>query len=262
MSVRRSIAAAVAQLWDLLRIQLTNWRWSWPQLVITGMLVPIASILALGVFVRQGPAGDASHYVATGSLVLGLLFQNQNLVASNFAFMKANRSLAFFATLPVRRSTLVCATWAAFFLLSIPATVVTILFASLALGVKLAPSPLLVLVLPCCALPMAAVGALIGSLARTFEESSSLVLVATAAMTGVGPVIIPASYLPGALIYLGVLNPATYAASALRQVLIGPMQPVLGLDLLVLIAFTVAMFALVERVLPWRERDRRQGRAA
>ena len=242
------------QFADLLWVQLSNWRWSWRQLVITGMLAPVASILALGSFVGQDPLNDARHYIASGSLVLGLLFMNQNLVASNFAFMKENRTLAFFASLPLRRSVVVGATWVAFFLLSLPAALVTVIAGWAVLRLRLAPSPLVLLALPLAALPMAAIGALIGSTARSFEESSSLVLVATAAMTGLGPVLIPPSHLPAVLAYLGWVNPAAYAGSALREVLIGPITATLWLDLTALALFTLALFALVERALPWKER--------
>jgi ABC-2 type transport system permease protein len=243
-----------AQLWDLLLIQLSNWRWSWPQLVLTGMLAPLASTLALGAFARQSSSSSSAEYVLVGSVVLGLLFQQQNLVASNFAFMKQNRMLGFFATLPLRRSMLIVATVAAFFLLSLPALAVIIVVGSQVLDVSLSPSPLLVLALPLAALPMAATGALIGSSARTFEESSSLVLALTVVMAGAGPVVIPPTYLPDLVVSIGWLNPAAYAASALRQALIGPVEPRLAIDLAVLGVFAGLVLWFADRRMPWRNR--------
>src|SRR5256885_14358568 len=207
-----SVVSLTGQFVELLWVQLSNWRWSWRQLVVTGMLAPVASILALGAFIKHDQSGDAAQYVAIGSLVLGLLFMNQNLVASNFAFMKENRTLAFFASLPIRRSLVVCATWVAFFLLSLPAALATVIVGWAVLRLRLAPSLLLILALPLASLPLAAIGALIGSIARSFEESSSLVLLATAGMAGLGPVLIPASYLPSAAQYIGWVNPAAYAS--------------------------------------------------
>jgi ABC-2 type transport system permease protein len=52
---------------------------------------------------------------------------------------------------------------------------------------------------------------------------------------------------------LGWLNPATYAASALRQVAIGPLTGRLALDLAALIGRTVLVFGSVGRALDWRQ---------
>lgn len=49
-------------------------------------------------------------------------------------------------------------------------------------------------------------------------------LLLTSLLAGMGPVLFPPSGLPASLVTLGQLSPATYAASALRQTLIGPLQ--------------------------------------
>jgi len=43
------------QLVDLFLIELTNWRWSWRTLIITGTVTPLFSIVALGIFARDSP---------------------------------------------------------------------------------------------------------------------------------------------------------------------------------------------------------------
>lgn len=67
-------------------------------------------------------------------------------------------------------------------------------------------------------------------------------------MTALGPVIVPPERLPGFMLFLGYFSPATYAASALRQVMIGPVTARLAVDLFVLCAVTVASMAWVS----WR----------
>src|SRR5690606_18773198 len=111
-------------------------------------------------------------HIMVGTLMLGLLFQNQNQVAGNFSFMKENGMLDFFAAQPVNRALLALATVGAFFLLSLPALVATVAVGAIALGIGLSPSPLLIVVVPLCVVPAAGIGALIGSLARSPAEST------------------------------------------------------------------------------------------
>jgi ABC-2 type transport system permease protein len=240
-----------AQFVDLLLVQLSNWRWSWPQMVITGMVTPLLGVLALGVFARNlGP--DVLGYVLTGNVVLALLFESQNKVASNFTFLRLTGALDFFASLPVRRWVLVLASLAAFLLLALPALTVTAVVGSVLLGLPLHPSPLLLVVVPCAVTPFAGLGAWIGVLARAPEESSSVSLVASVLMTAVGPVVVAPGLLPGWLVGLGWLNPATWAASALRQVLLGPVTPWLLADLAVLAFAAALVLWLVGRRMRWR----------
>jgi ABC-2 type transport system permease protein len=100
---------------------------------------------------------------------------------------------------------------------------------------------------------MAGFGALIGSVARTPQEAGSLSLLITMIMLGLGPVLIPPARLPDVVLVLGRFSPATYAASALRQALLGPLTERIFLDLAVLVGVTVIVLWLVGRKMDWRQ---------
>jgi ABC-2 type transport system permease protein len=185
-------------------------------------------------------------------MVLNLMFENQDKVCSNFAFMRAVGMLNYFASLPVQRYSLVLATVLAFLLLSLPSLAITTLVGILFLHVQLAPSPLVLLVIPLAAVPLAGIGALIGTTARTPEEAGSISMILTFIMTGLGPVVFPPDRLPEILLKLGWLSPATYAASALRQTLLGPITPRLALDLIVLLGLASVALWIVSRKMDWR----------
>jgi ABC-2 type transport system permease protein len=242
------------QLLDLILIQLSNWRWAWRGMIITGVFGPTFSILALGIFARNsGPT--ALGYILTGGMVLNLMFENQDKVCSNFSYMRAVGMLNYFAALPIQRYSLVLATVLAFLVLSLPSLTVTTLVGVIFLHVHLAPSPLVLLVIPLAAIPLAGIGALIGTYSRTPEEAGSISMILTFVMTGLGPVLFPPDRLPDILLKLGWLSPATYAASALRQALLGPVTPRFALDLFVLCALAAATLVLVSRKMDWRNAD-------
>lgn len=239
------------QLLDLFLVELTNWRWSWRAMLITATLAPLGSVLALGVFARD-LGTPALAYVLSGNAVVSLLFGTLNNVESHFCFMRFAGALDYFATLPIRRELLILAVVLAFLLLSLPALAVTIALGALVLGLPLALHQAILVVVPLCALPLAGLGALIGLGVRTPEEGNALNLLVTLGLTGLGPVVIPPDRLPAALVLLGRFSPATYAASALRQVLLGPVTGQLLVDLAVLAGFAAATFWMAGKRMHWR----------
>jgi len=128
-----------------------------------------------------------------------------------------------------------------------------ILVGSLVLGVPIALSPIILIVVPLCAVSLSGIGALIGSSVRTPQEAGSLSLLVTLVMAGLGPVVVPPGRLPGFVLTLGRLSPATYAASALRQALLGPLTGRIVVDLVVLAGVTVVVFWLVGQKMDWQQ---------
>ncbi len=240
------------QLIDLILIQFSSWRWSWRRMIISGMLVPLMSIAALGLF-AQGSGAETMAYILAGNVTLALMFENLGKVTSNFSFMKTTGALSHFAALPIRRYTLILATVISFLVLSFPAVFVTLFLGARYLNVSLRINPLVVLVVPLAGIPLAALGALIGASTKSPEEAGSIALSLNAAMLALGPVVIPPDRLPLWLVKLGFLSPATYAASALRQTLIGPITPRLFLDLGFLALFTAVVFILAGYKMNWRQ---------
>lgn len=241
------------QLTDLIIIQLTNWRWSWRGTLITSIIAPAISTAALGVFAGNSP--NALGYVVTGNMVLSLLFGTLGQVSGNFAYMRANGMLDYFATLPIYRAALIIATVMAFFVLSIPATLMTLLIGTVILHLPVAISPLIVLVIPLITMTLAGLGALIGLTGKTPETVSAVSNLTTFALVSLGPIIIPAERLPELIRVVSYLSPATYAASALRQVVLASVEPIpLLVDVLILTAIMLLLLWLVGQRIDWRGR--------
>jgi ABC-2 type transport system permease protein len=249
---RRNQATGLAQLADLFLIELTNWRWSWRSMLLTGTLAPLFSILALGIF-AQDSGSKALAYVLTGNMVISLMFGNMGNVQSHFTFIRFEGTLDFYATLPIRKHNLIIAVVLSFLLLSLPSLVVTMLLGALVLDVPITFHPLVLAVIPACAISLSGIGALIGVSVRNRYQASALSLVVTMVMAGLGPVVVPPDRLPRVLLILGRLNPATYAASALRQAVIGPLTRYVAIDLAVLVGTGTAILWTVSRALDWRQ---------
>ncbi|MUG96336.1 ABC transporter permease [Scytonema sp. UIC 10036] len=241
------------QILDLFLMELTNWRWSWPTIILNSTVTPILGIVALGSF-AQGTGQEAQVYILIGNLVMSLMFGNLGNVSSRFTYMRFAGTLDYYATLPIRREALILATVVSFFLLSLPSLLVSLGFGVFYLQLPLKFNPLVLLVIPLCVLPLSGVGAIIGTYVRTPEESGSLSLLFTMVMLFIGPVLIPASRLPEIVLLLGHLSPATYAADALRQTLLPTdITQKLLIDIVVLLGFSLFTFYLVGRKVNWRQ---------
>lgn len=252
MQPKRKPPSFLLQLIDLFCMELTNWRWSWRTIVLTSLVAPILSIIALG-SLAIGTGQETLAYILTGNLVMSLMFGNLNNLASRFTYMRFAGTLDYYATLPIRKEALIIATVLSFFLLSLPSLLVTLVFGAFFLKVPLIFHPIVLLVIPLCVLPLAGVGALIGANARTPDGSGSMSLLITMILLFIGPVLIPQSRLPKVLLLIGWLSPATYGASALRQTLLGPITAQIIVDLVALIGFSLLTFWLVRLKLNWRQ---------
>jgi ABC-2 type transport system permease protein len=96
--------------------------------------------------------------------------------------------------------------------------------------------------------------ALIGVAVRSPEEVGNLSTLLTFVLVGFGPVIIPLDRLPSLIQTLSYLSPATYAASALRQTVLGmPDRIPLAVDVLVLAGLLIGSLWLVGQRMDWRQ---------
>jgi ABC-2 type transport system permease protein len=244
--------SVLVQWWDLFLMELTNWRWSWRLSLLQGTITPLFSLLALGVFARDS-GSEALTYVVTGNIVVSLLFGTMSNVESRVSWLRFQGGLDYVATLPIRRYAFVLAMVAAFLLISLPSILVTTVLGPVLLRVPVAIHPLILLVIPCCTIPLAGVGAALGMIGRTQQVSGNLRFLLMLVMAGLGPVVVPPDHLPGFMLVLGRFSPATYAASALRQVMIGPVTSRLLVDVVVLLGVSAVSMWWVGRRMNVRE---------
>ncbi len=241
------------QLVDLTFIQLTNWRWSWRSTLLTSLILPVMSTLAFGAFATNS-SSETLGYIITGNMVMSLLFGTVGKVSSNFAYMRFAGMLDYLATLPIYRVALILASVVAFLALSLPPAILTLVLSALIFHVPMVISPWIVVVIPLISSALCGLGALIGILSRTPDEVTTLSTLTTLVMMMLGPVLLPVDRLPGIVQVAGMVSPATYAASALRQVVLGtPDRFPLGLDLAALVLLMAGLLWIVGQRLDWRQ---------
>jgi len=178
------------QVLDLFLFQLTNFRWSWRRTIILGSIVPVLGIVVFSRFITEGDASLLA-YVFVGNLVLSILFETIGKVSSRFAYMRVSGILSYLATLPIYRTAVILATVLAFFILSLPAFVATVILGRFILKIHLVLSPWIIVVVPLISVSLSGLGAFIGLTGRTPEEVGSMSTLITFFLYVLGPVLIP-----------------------------------------------------------------------
>lgn len=242
----------VIQVYDLLLIQLTSFRWSWRRTMILGAIVPILSILIFSQFINE-EQNELLGYVFVGNLVLSILFETIGKVSSRFAYMRASGMLDYLATLPIERTALILATVLAFFILSLPGFMMTVIIGKFILQIPLSINISIIFILPLISISLCGLGALIGLLGRNPEEVGSISTLTTFILYVMGPILIPTKNLPPLFSTISLLSPTTYAASALRQVMLNQTDNIpLYIDVVVLVFITFVLLKLVSKHIDWR----------
>jgi ABC-2 type transport system permease protein len=235
--------------WDLLLIQLANWRWSWPATLINGMVVPLTAL-----FFLKAAAGESSaspEFLVSGNIIVSLIFTTMYGTSARFAFMRSFGVLDYYATLPVGKILLVLAASFSFILLSLPGTLLTIVIAGF-FGLSIQLNLLFFLLIPLAAFSLSAVGAFVGVISPNFDTANTICAILQFVFMGCGPILVPAERLPSFINTLGAFLPSTYAADALRHTLTGTLDGNFLTSLAFLLVFDLLALFFVAYKMEWR----------
>jgi ABC-2 type transport system permease protein len=235
--------------WDLLLIQLANWRWSWPATLINGLLVPLTAL-----FFLRAAAGDnlaSAEFLVSGNIIISLIFTTMYGTSARFSFMRTFGVLDYYATLPVSKIWLVLAVNTGFLILTLPSSLLTIVIAQL-FGLHFQVNFFFLLIVPLASFSLSAVGAFVGVAAPNFDTANTITGILQFLFMGCGPILIPADRLPDFLNVIGHLLPSTYAADAMRHALSGSFDTAFLLDMVFLVVFDFLAMFFVARRMEWR----------
>lgn len=235
--------------WDLLLIQLANWRWSWPAMLINGMLVPLTALFFLKAATGENSAPP--EFLVSGNIVVSLIFTTMYGTSARFAFMRTFGVLDYYATLPVSKVLLVLAVSFGFLLLSLPGTLLTIVIAGF-FGLAIQLNFLFFLLIPLASFSLSAVGAFVGVVSPNFDTANTICGILQFIFMGCGPILVPAERLPDVINFLGGFLPSTYAASAMRHALTGVIDGRFFTDLFFLLIFDALAMFFVAYKMEWR----------
>jgi ABC-2 type transport system permease protein len=219
-----------------------------PPNISWGMLFPFAFLLA---FVIRNP-GDPEALVP-GLIALTLLFGTTSMEAIVITFERRIGALERLMLAPMRLSALLVGKLLGGMIFGLATATVTLGIAALAFGLGNVRWMLLLLAMLLSAAAFSAVGVLVSVAVKEVFEAQTLANALRFPMIFLGGVFVPVASLPDPLPVVARLLPLTYGVEALRFALGGGGSVARTvLDLVVLAAFTVVLFAFATRTLARR----------
>lgn len=228
----------------------TTWYWN----SIFSIFMPLMMLFG---FTRLGSGlkDDFSLvYFISGTIIFALAAEGVMILANRIGFMKAEKMMLYYASLPISKVAFICASLLARILIVIPGMIVPLIAGSLIYGVELQLSSLwLILLLPLTALTLSCIGMTLGSLLESVELISVVGNITLFILLLLAPILMPMEALPLPLQYFSYILPPTYAAEAIRFAISGDIgNPLFMVDIIILIAVTVLSFIATVKWLSWR----------
>jgi ABC-2 type transport system permease protein len=218
-----------------------------PPNISWGIMLPFAFILA---FAIRNP-GDLRELVP-GLLALTTLFGTSSMEAIVITFEQRIGALERLLLAPVRLPALLAGKLLGGMAFGLTVTLVVLIIVLAVFGVSGVNWLLLILALLLSAAAFSALGAFVSVAVKEIFEAQTLANFIRFPMMFLGGVFVPVNSLPPGLQIVARVLPLTYSVEALRAALSGGLPVQATLDLAVLAAFAVALFALAVCVLARR----------
>jgi ABC-2 type transport system permease protein len=218
-----------------------------PPNISWGILFPFAFVLA---FAIRNP-GDVRDLVP-GLLALTLLFGTSSMEAIVIVLERRTGSLERLLLAPLRLPALLAGKVLGGMAFGLTVTLVVLISALIVFGVGGVNWLMLTLAVLLSAAAFSALGAFVSVAVKEVFEAQTLANFIRFPMMFLGGVFVPVSSLPDGLQVVARLLPLTYSVEALRAALFGESFATAALDLIVLAAFTIVLFALAVRVMARR----------
>src|SRR5581483_10534185 len=203
--------------------QMMEIRVAWYWYLLFSLVIPLAMVFGFARFGRGLTDQSSLIYIISGSAIFAVVNDGLYAMAIRLGSMKKEGILVYYASLPISRVAFAGAIMFSRLVVLLPGMLCPILLGSAIYGINLEMTNWIV--------------------------TSVLFLVVMAA-----PVFIPITALPLPLQFLSYAFPPTYAADALRRLLLGDVNLAFYLDMAMLALMVVVSFFVFKRWSFWRLR--------
>jgi ABC-2 type transport system permease protein len=246
-----TLLTGLQQYLILLRLSLSEYRSLWFYYVFFGLAWPLGFLFFLsalgGTF-----SPDRAIFTMGGNMATSIAFGPTFILIHKIGYGKESHEFDYWATLPLPKLSFVLSVVSVALLLALPGLAGIYLLGVLMLHLSLSGGLALLVLIPLGALPLAGLGALLGSYAPDGQTGGVIGNILLMVISFLSPMFVPLPLLPEPLRILALLIPTTYVADTFRFVLGGHTQLAPSVDILVIAACSVGFLSLVHRKLDWR----------
>jgi ABC-2 type transport system permease protein len=248
---RHALTSACAQYLILLRLFLAEYRSLWFFYVFFGFVWPVGFIFFLKM--TEGTISPAQAiFILGGNMATAIAFGPLFLLINKIGQGRERHEFEYWATLPLPKLAFVLAAISVAVLLSLPGLIGAYIIGMLMLGLSFSGNIVLLALIPVGALPLAGLGAMLGSYAPDGQTAGVIGNIMTIVIGFLSPMFLTLVQLPPPLRIIALFIPTTYVADLFRSALGGHAQIPVFVDVLVIVVCSVSFLLLVHRKMDWR----------
>lgn len=253
-----SAAAAISgpgRIWTelsiLFRIQFAIVRDSWVWVVLMATMFPLTTTLFMSFF-ADNPSEEMMIRIIAGNLIFGVIVMGMNGMGQEISWQKHEGHFTYYASLPISKINFVLANLFRGLLNTIPSFVILGMIGQLIYGIQFHYSWGLPLVIILSLASVVGIGVYIGFWSPNHQLTNMLVQALMMVVTFLSPVMVEIDQLPAPLQWLSYIFPTTYAADAMRNVLLTGWSRGVMLDCVVLLGYSLVTIVLINKMVNWR----------
>lgn len=248
---RHSLATAFKQYLILLRLFLAEYRSLWFFYVFFGFVWPVGFIFFLKL-AEGALSTEQAIFILGGNLATAIAFGPLFLLINKIGQGRERHEFEYWATLSLPKLAFVLATVSVALVLSLPGLVGAYIIGMLLLGLSFSGNLVLLALIPVGALPLAGLGAMLGSYAPDGETAGVLGNILIVVIGFLSPMFLSLAQLPLPLRIIALFIPTTYVADLFRSVLGGHTEIPVLIDVFVIVVCSAGFLFLVHRKMDWR----------
>ncbi|MCY9515658.1 ABC transporter permease [Paenibacillus apiarius] len=253
-----SSAAAISgpgRIWTelsiLFRIQFAIVRDSWVWVVLMATMFPLTTTLFMSFF-ADNPSEEMMIRIIAGNLIFGVIVMGMNGMGQEISWQKHQGHFTYYASLPISKLNFVLANLLRGLMNTLPSFIILAMIGQWGYGIEFHYSWGLPVVVILSLASVVGIGVCIGFWSPNHQLTNMLVQALMMFVTFLSPVMIDIQQLPVPLQWLSYLFPTTYAADAMRNVLLAGWSTGVMLDCVVLLAYSAVTICVINNLVKWR----------
>jgi len=235
----------------LARIQFTIIRQAWVWIFIMACMFPLTTLLFLKFFTVD-PTPTVMTRIITGNMLFGLVVMGLNSMAQEISYQKHQGHFTYYSSLPIAKVNFIFANLLRGLIMSAPSFIILAMIGQMAYGIQFHYSWGLIPVLLLTVFSVVGAGVLIGFWSPSHQLTNMLVQALMMFISFLTPVMVDMDQLPPLLQWCSYIFPTTYAAEAMREVLISGWSSSVAWNTLVLLFFSLVSIVLILKKVDWR----------
>lgn len=242
---------ALTELSILFRIQFAIIRDSWAWVLLMATMFPLTTMMFM-TFFTDNPSEEMITRIIAGNLIFGVIVMGMNSMGQEISWQKHQGHFTYYASLPISKMSFVIANLLRGLMSTLPSTVILAVIGSVGYGIAFQVSWGLPVVIILSLASVVGIGVCLGFWSPNHQLTNMICQVLMMFITFLSPVMMDIQQLPLLLQWVSYLFPTTYAADAMRTVLLIGWTDGVMWNCIVLLAYSIVTLFVINKLVKWR----------